>query len=180
MSLRRNHPSRPRPAASAAWQQLVRVHGLMRRLSDPHFARYGMSSAQWGVVRALARLAQRGVREPRMHELGAELLVQPPSLSATLERMVRMGLVDRQVDPDDQRSRRVSLTRRGEVLLDGVLADHAAWVARMTAGLTPAEQERLDRLLRKLGAHLARMLHDPVSGAGGFPPRPFRKERGTA
>src|SRR5690348_6152602 len=107
-------PARKPPAGDtpppATWQALIRVDGLVRRLSDPHFARYGLSAAQWGVLRSLARLEERGLPEPRMRELSDALLVQPPSLSATLDRMVRAGLVVRKEDPEDQRSRRIAMT----------------------------------------------------------------------
>lgn len=142
------------------WQALVRVGGLIRRLSEPHFTQYGLSSAQWGVLRALDRLEARGHGEPRMNELGDELLVHPPSLSATIDRMVRAGLVTRREDADDQRTRRIGLTKAGRTRLNNALDDHHAWVRRMLAGLSSEEQEQLGALLHRLGDHLALELGD--------------------
>lgn len=162
----------------AAWRELVRIGGLIRRLSEPHFARYGVSPAQWGVLRSLSRLENRGVREPRMHELGQELLVHPPSLSATLERMARAGLVTRRNDPEDHRSRLIALTDVGRGLLDRVVDDHRVWIDRLMGGLATAERERLGRLLGKLSCHMAALADEPVTtGSGPIRSRPRRKGR---
>ncbi len=158
-------------------RELVRVGGLFRRLSEPHFARFGVSGAQWGVLRSLSRLHEAGKPEPRMHELGAALLVQPPSLSATLDRMERSGLVVRREDPDDQRTRRVALTSAGRDLLRRAMPDHHAWIERLMNGLSRAEADRLRALLEKLGAHMftiADASESPGSAPGRISPRSRR------
>lgn len=155
--------------AHAAIRELVRVSGLIRRLSEPQFAQHRLTTTQWGVLRALSRLEQRGAPEPRMHELGAELLVQPPSLSATLDRMVRAGLVTRRSDPDDHRSRRIAMTDVGRTRLTNALGDHRAWIRRLTAVLTPSEQSRLHDLLCKLSEHLMEMSDDPLNSEHARP-----------
>jgi DNA-binding MarR family transcriptional regulator len=89
-----------------------------------------------------------------MRELGAALIVQPPSLSATLDRMERAGLVTRKSDPYDQRTRRVALTSAGRALLRRALPRHTAWADRVLAGLSTGEQATLGALLQKLGEHM--------------------------
>lgn len=165
-------------AAIGPWRSLVRVNGLVRRLSDAHFAQYGLSAAQWGVLRSLSRLEARNHPEPRMSELGAELLVQPPSLSATIDRMVRMGLVFRRDDADDLRSRRVGLTPAGRARLRTAQDDHEAWVRTMLAGLTGPQQARLEALLTRLAAHLTTHLEPDASPRRARSQRP-RHQRGT-
>lgn len=169
--------TRPKPAKSArrstgrqnetrtAWLALIRVDGLIRRVSEPHFARYGLSPAQWGVLRSLSRLEESGLPEPRMHELGEALLVQPPSLSATLDRMVRAGLVVREVDPEDQRSRLIAMTGAARELLKHAVPDHLEWVESMMEGLTPAERRRLSGLLDKLSEHMTELIDRPTFAA---------------
>jgi len=151
--------------ASRTWRSMVRVSGLMRRVSEPHFARYGLSPAQWGVLRSLARMEAGGHREPRMNELREHLLVQPPSLSATVDRMVRAGLVTRRTGRDDQRTRHIGLTNAGRSRLDAAHDDHRAWVHGMMAALTPEEQAHLGVLLERLGEHLSRILEESPGGS---------------
>ncbi len=163
-------PRQPAPNSAAlthpdAWRELIRVTGLVRRVAEPHFERLGISGAQWGVLRALDRLEAKGMPHPRMHELGLELLVQPPSLSATVDRMTRSGLVARRHDADDHRSRRVCMTADGRRFLRGAAPAHRAWVDGIMVGLSEPERRRLGDLLGKLADHLAR------TAAGDAPAR---------
>ncbi len=160
-----------------AWHELLRAGGLVRRLAEPHFTRMGISPAQWGVLRALQRLSRRGVADPRMHELGAALLVQPPSLSATLDRMVRAGLVRREPDPDDHRSRRIALTGAGRDRVNNALGAHSAWVRSITAGLGTAELDRLASLLTRLNSHMMNQMDLPVPPPGVRAPARRRAPR---
>lgn len=157
-------PGRAQPArddqASTPWRALVRITGLVRRVGEPHFARYGVSGAQWGVLRSLARLEARGQGEPRMNELGDELLVHPPSLSATIDRMVRAGLVTRREDVSDQRTRRIGLTRLGRSRLAAAMPSHNEWVEGMMAALNSTERAMLGTLLERLSNHLTHVLAD--------------------
>ena len=149
------------------WRELIRTAGLMRRVSEPHFARMGLSGAHWGVLRALFRLERRGVERPRMHEVRAELLVQPPSLSATLDRMVRAGLVTTAPDERDRRSRRVTMSPRGRGLLADEIDGHRAWLSDVSSALGPEEQARLEALLRKLSSRLSALADGAAPGVGG-------------
>ncbi len=48
--------SRPTPSvAERAFRQLIRNYGLVERIMQPYFARFGVSGAQWGVLRNLHR-----------------------------------------------------------------------------------------------------------------------------
>ena len=151
------------PIAFTAFRQLVRIEGLIRRLSEPHFARLGTSPAHWGVLRTLSRLKEQGQPNPRMNELGQALLVQPPSLSATLDRMSRAGLILRRDDPADQRTRRVSMTAAGRAVLTGARAAHDHWRRTLMAGLSPVDMQRLGRLLDKLSQHMDTVARGPDS-----------------
>jgi DNA-binding MarR family transcriptional regulator len=141
-------------AAQQALRGLVRVNGLIRGLAESHFASYGLSMAQWGVLRTLWRMEQRGERAPRLHELGAEMVVRPPSLSATVDRMIRAGLIARREDRKDRRARLIMLAPAGRRLLDRRMPDHRTWVEGMLAGLSRKEQATLSRLLTKASRHM--------------------------
>lgn len=90
----------------------------------------------------------------RMNELGAATFVQPPSMSATLTRMERQGLIERHPDPTDSRSRLVLLTPKAREAMARVLTVHGAWIDRVTSGLTSTECEKLHELLTRLADHI--------------------------
>jgi DNA-binding MarR family transcriptional regulator len=149
--------------AQQALRDLARINGLIRALAEPHFASYGLSMAQWGVLRTLARRERAGRQPPKLHELGAEMVVRPPSLSATVDRMVCAGLISRSEDPDDRRARRITLSLPGRRLLERRTPDHRAWVEGVMTGLSREDQVALSRLLTKAGDHMRGLI--PSSSA---------------
>src|SRR5438105_939297 len=78
-----------------AFRELIRTFGLLERVMEPYFAGFGMTGAQWGVLRNLHRAEAEGHRELRLTDLGERLLVQPPTVTGVVERLCRAGLVDK-------------------------------------------------------------------------------------
>src|SRR5687768_6498429 len=110
----------PAPAAAAttgtaepAFHALISTFGLLKRVMEPYFAHFGLSGAQWGVLRTLRRMEAGGQPEPRLTDLGNHLLVRPPSMTGAVDRLQRLGLVRRSASPTDQRAKHVSLTPTG-------------------------------------------------------------------
>lgn len=147
-------------------RELLRAGNLVRRASEARGARFRLSAAQWGILRTLGRLEASGARAPRMHELGKLLVVQPPSLSTTLARMERAGLVRREVDASDQRTRRVSLTGAGRDVLGRSMAGHTEWLGTLVAGLSAGEQRALLGMLQRMVEHLETSVDAPAPEGG--------------
>src|SRR5437588_1971942 len=102
----------PRTAESA-FREMIRVFGLLERVMNPYFARFGISGSQWGVLRNLHRAEQDGLPCLRLTELGERLLIRPPSVTGLVDRLERAGLVVRDGLPTDLRAKQVRLTRSG-------------------------------------------------------------------
>jgi DNA-binding MarR family transcriptional regulator len=167
-SRRRTRPLATRPANEPVLRTLVRAFGLMRRAMAPHFARFGISASQWGVLRVLDRARAEGIGALRLGDMSTRLLVQPPSVTGVVERLRRMGLIESSVARADQRAREVSLTAAGRRRVREVLRNHPARVKQMLAGLDPREQRQLRDLLARLSSHLQRIVEpgaDPGNGA---------------
>jgi DNA-binding MarR family transcriptional regulator len=150
-----------RTAASAGFDQteatfhaLLRTLGRLRQMRETHFARFGISGPQWGILEALQGAEVSGERELRLTDLGRHLQVQPPGITGLIDRMERSGLVRRSRSHTDQRARRVSLTPAGRGLVAQALEDHAERVARLFGGMQPAEMARLHGLLTRMADHL--------------------------
>jgi MarR family transcriptional regulator, organic hydroperoxide resistance regulator len=91
--------------------------GVMQRMKQ-HSARraadYDLSVAQ---VRALYAL-----REPlSMRELADRLFLDPSNLTALVDRLEDVGLVERTADAEDRRVKRLVITGRGAELADEVI-----------------------------------------------------------
>ena len=142
-----------RDVTEAAFRALVRAAGLLRNRMDPYFARFGISRAQWGVLRQLHRAEGERLKALRLADLGRRVLVRPPSISSLVERLDQRGLVTRTLSTTDQRAKQVTLTSAGRQLVLRVLKVHPTQIQQMLAGLNETEQADLLRLMEKLVTH---------------------------
>jgi len=106
----------------------------------------GLTESQFGVLEALHHL---GPLHPR--QLGEKLLRSSGNITLVLDNLEKHGLVRREREVDDRRYVTVHLTPQGRELIRKVFPRHVADVVRVFSALTPAEQEELGRLCRKLG-----------------------------
>jgi DNA-binding MarR family transcriptional regulator len=160
------HP--PAPVSGPAWSDesafraLIRTYGLIERVMHPYFARFGISGAQWGVLRTLHRAAAKGNHALRMSELSERLIIRPASVTGVIDRLVRDGLVRRESLESDLRVKQIQLTSRGRELVEKILVGHEAQIASLLAGLNAGEQTEFQRLLVRLGQHLETLAdHQP-------------------
>jgi DNA-binding MarR family transcriptional regulator len=137
-----------------AFRSLLRASGLLRHVMEPYFLRFGISGAQWGVLRVLRRAEGEGLRSLRLTDLSGRLLIRPPSVTGVVDRLQRLGLVTRDAAHDDLRAKQVRLTSAGRKLVEHVLTGHAVRIETVMDGLNLVEQEQLQRLLEKLNLRL--------------------------
>src|SRR5207244_550913 len=104
------------------FRELVRTLGLLERVMQPHFARFGISGAQWGILRNLHREEQKGMPALRLTDLSERLMIRPPSVTGVVDRLERSGLAVRDGSPTDFRAKRVLLTSKGREVVERVLA----------------------------------------------------------
>ncbi len=137
----------PRPPDENAFRELIRTYGLVERVMQPYFARFGITGSQWGVLRNLHRAEQDGLPRLRLSELGERLLIRPPSVTGLVDRLERAKLVVRVGSPTDLRAKQVSLTPAGRKLVQRVLTVHQGQVNAVLTGLGPEDRAELHRLL---------------------------------
>ena len=134
------------------FHQLHYCMNLLHRGHGPHGPHGGRGGAHRGQGRVLALLAERDGQSPR--DLAALLRVQPPSLSALLDKLSRDGSIERRRHEEDQRMSAVFLTEKGRAMVDEVRQARKDAAQATLAGLTAEEQGSLSALLDKLIASL--------------------------
>jgi len=148
---------RPKPA-EGAFRQMIRTIGLLERAMQPFFARFGITGAQWGVLRVLHRAELEGRPGLRLTDLSERLLIRPPSVTGVVDRLERARLVARADSADDLRAKQVALTPRGRQLVAHMTELHGEHVGAVMEALTPAELGQLHDLLLRLEGHLDGLL----------------------
>ena len=142
----------------ATFRSLIRTYGLVKRVMEPYFARFGISGSQWAVLRTLHRAENEGVSSLRLTDLGERLLVRPPSVTSVVDRLSRLGLVLRNASSKDLRAKHVHLTVGGRELVDRVLEGHHDRVRAIFSRLSMEEQEELHDMLDRLGGEMEQLV----------------------
>ena len=96
---------------------LFDVEMLRRRLLRPHFIKMGLTVGQ-GQPRILYELRKSGRMTQK--ELSDACLIEVTTMSRTLDRLEKMGLIIRENNPECRRSWIIKLTKEGEAKADEV------------------------------------------------------------
>jgi DNA-binding MarR family transcriptional regulator len=122
-------------------------------LSEVVRRRGGLTLAQY---RTLAALRGATTREP--WELARAVQVSSAHMTSVLDQLLRLGLVERRVDPVDRRRRQVALTGTGRRRLRALSPRVLALEARvLEIAFTEGERTVLTELVRRLRAGIAEL-----------------------
>lgn len=135
--------------ALSVWVRLLKAHALMlrevrRRVPET------LTLPQFDVLAQLHRRPEG--RTPR--ELTRELLVTAGNLTGVIERLRRLGLVQRQAVPGDRRAVSIRLTERGRRVLRRAIPRHRRDVRRLLAHVGASDLARLRDLLGTMSRSL--------------------------
>src|SRR5690242_10313548 len=99
------------PAGFGAWRGLLRVHATVsRELDRALLAEHGFGLDAYGVLITLVTAPDGTLA---IGELGERRNLSPSGVSRSVDRLAKVGLVERTTNPDDGRSLLVGLTPQG-------------------------------------------------------------------
>ena len=148
-----NNPTRlavvegPEEARVRAWPELVRVVQLIQRRVVTVLNEHEVTLPQFDVLATL-RFGE-GVTQ---QELAERLLVTKGNVCGVLDRLERLGWVERRPDPNDRRANRLYLTPAGRRKVAAVLPAHDALIAAAFGGIAAGDVGALRRILAGLDA----------------------------
>lgn len=124
---------------------LRRAHFRCESLFPGVFAEYGITSRQLALLIAIGQKPNSSQKA-----IGEMVALDVNTVSDTLRRMERKGLVQRVASLTDARSICVTLTRKGFLLLESADEDIMRLEKRVGSNLTDEEELQLKQLLRKM------------------------------
>jgi DNA-binding MarR family transcriptional regulator len=125
---------------------------VMRDHMNPLFAEAGLQPGEFDVLATLRRSGAPYMLSPtRLYEAA---MISSGGMTNRLDRLERAGFVERRPDPNDRRGKLIALTAAGKRVIDDTIGKHVANEQRLLSALSPAEQEKLNALLKKLIAGL--------------------------
>jgi DNA-binding MarR family transcriptional regulator len=117
----------------------------LRETSQETLAPWDITPAQFRAMRVLRR---HGVM--RLSELSDRLKIAARSGTEVIDALQARDLAARRPDPDDRRATLVELTEHGTQVVHGIGEARGNESDRVFDRLTPAEQDALAAILRKL------------------------------
>lgn len=92
------------------------------------------------------------------------------TLGGVVKRLVERALLERVVDPDDRRARRLTITAEGEALWNDAVPGLKNLQTRLLAPFDEQEIDTLRKLLRRLAEAHDHMVHGITLPESGSPP----------
>jgi MarR family 2-MHQ and catechol resistance regulon transcriptional repressor len=129
-----------------AYINLVRASDSVLSKIAVHLESEGVTMGQFAVLEALLHLGPMC-----QHALAEKLLRSEGNMTLVIDNLQKQGWVKRQRQEKDRRMVEIHLTPKGRTLITRIFPEHAKVIARVMGELTPAEQEDLRRIARKLG-----------------------------
>jgi len=133
--------------ASFGWLSNVVAHKAAKKFEE-ELRKHGLTLALWPVLMCL--FEEEGITQS---EIAKKSMIENSTTTRTLDKLVKLALVERRNDPNSRRSFRIYLTEAGRALENQILPVPLAVNKELLAPLESSEQKELIRLLQKLVNH---------------------------
>ena len=121
----------------------------MKRNDRDQTLPYGLTRTQWFILHHVRR-------KPRtIGELAGKLEVRPSSMSQMIDRLELAGIVERQNDPSDARSKLVVLSEEGKKNMDHISTSRIELLSAPFSQLSEEEQVKIVELMEKYKSNLS-------------------------
>ncbi|MEM7204376.1 MAG: MarR family transcriptional regulator [Planctomycetota bacterium] len=112
--------------------QSFHLHGLLGAAGDELTEPWGLSSAKWKVLGAIAHAGQ----PLHVAQIGRNMGLTRQGVQRTVNELEEAGLVELVDNPDHQRARLVRLKPRGEKVYGEIMAEQTRWSNDLADGIS--------------------------------------------
>ncbi|MGV2987858.1 MarR family winged helix-turn-helix transcriptional regulator [Vibrio sp. E150_011] len=116
---------------------------------DKRLKEKGLTLALWPTLMCLWE--KEGITQREIAQMSK---VESSTTTRTLDKLVALGLVERQADPESRRSFRIFLTAEGQALKNEVIHLPVEVNQQILSALNPDEQKTMIGLLQKMVAQV--------------------------
>ena len=132
---------------------VIQLANLLNRRLAPVFEKAKVTPQQWAVLSALAD----ETAPVTLVALARRLVVTKQNMTGMIARLEQLGVAERQGDPNDLRSSRVQLTRRGRSIVEKLRPAYDEWIRSLAEGeLSERELQSLTKTVERLITQLDR------------------------
>src|SRR5258705_3108270 len=120
------------------WLVLMKAYRTLERHARCSIDPLGLGSSDFAILELLLSKGQQPV-----NAIGRRVDLTSGAITSAVDRLQAQGLVVRTSDPEDRRTRIVSLTPQGTALIQQVFGVHQRAMEGVTSSLTAAERATL-------------------------------------
>jgi DNA-binding MarR family transcriptional regulator len=102
---------------------VIQLANLLTRRLAPVFEKARVTPQQWAILSALSK----NNAPMSLASLARTMMVSKQNMTGMMSRLEQLGFAERADDPEDLRSYRVVLTRRGRTTLDKLRPAYEEW-----------------------------------------------------
>ena len=152
--------STSKPTGVHLWLVLMKAHRAMERRANASIGELGLCFSDFAILEILLHKGPLPV-----NTIGARVPLTSGSTTTAVDRLEKRGLVRRETESADKRTRVVHLTASGRRMIEDAFVRHSADIETATAVLNEKERETAIRLLRKLGKSAEAEMTEGVNNA---------------
>lgn len=128
------------------WLVFWKAYSAVSRLAEKSIAATGLCSSDFRVLEILLHKGPLPV-----NTIGPKVGLTSGSISVAIDRLQGKALVERRHQPNDRRTRLVSLTEGGRALIEDAFKCHATEMEELVSCLSAQERDEMAAALKKLG-----------------------------
>ena len=144
-----------RITAPRLWLVIAKSYRALSLLAERSIANTGLCLTDFAALEALLHKGPLTISE-----IQDKVRLASGSMTAAVDRLEKLGLVERRASPSDRRARVVHLTAEGKRLAASSFERHAKDLEALMSALSQKEMEQLHGSLRKLGIFAAEKLEE--------------------
>ena len=129
---------------------VIQLANLLTRRLAPIFEKSKITPQQWAVLSVLGE----SDAPMTLAGLARKLLVSKQNMTGMVARLEQLGLAERGDDPNDLRSSRVQLSRRGRALVEKLRPAYSEWIGTLGKDVSERDMQSLTRTVDRLIAEL--------------------------
>jgi MarR family 2-MHQ and catechol resistance regulon transcriptional repressor len=145
----------PRITGPRLWLVITKSYRVLSLLAEQSIANTGLCLTDFAALEALLHKGPLTISQ-----IQEKVRLASGSMTAAVDRLEKLGLIQRKASPWDRRARVVELTVQGRRLAKSCFERHARDLEALMSALSEKEMEQLYRLLKKLGLLAARKLEE--------------------
>jgi DNA-binding MarR family transcriptional regulator len=137
---------------------VMRGTRFIRQIMEPFFSSLGISLSQWVVMRVMLNHERETGKAVRLVDLSGMLVIRQPTLTALINRLLLLDLVERASPEENRRGRLVRLSPKGRETMDRIAELHKDKVRELFSVWSRDDKKGIIELFERLEDHLLRHL----------------------